>query len=98
MDRVKIGPLSFRIQYSNSPKNDKGEDVDGNLLHNIGIIQIDALMSEDAKLQTILHEIVHEKLEIQCGHDLKEGLVDAIAFSWLEVMRDNPELVKMITK
>jgi hypothetical protein len=101
MDSVKIGPFTFNVYFNPKVTNDKGEEVDGKLQHGQNYIAIDDRLSVDARLQTLLHEVVHEKLEIQCGQDLgenAEGVVDAIAFMWIEVMRDNPELVRMITK
>jgi hypothetical protein len=89
------------VYFNPSPLNTKGEEVDGNLQHGQGYIEIDDKLTAEAKLQTLLHEIIHERLEIQCGQDLgenAEGIVDAIGFMWIEVMRDNPELVRMIVK
>ena len=96
--QIRIGSLAFSIRSVPRLANDNDERVDGYLDHSKGLILLDDDLGEDARLATLLHEIVHEKVEIQCGHVLSEGLIDAIAFGWLEVMRENPDLVRMITK
>jgi hypothetical protein len=101
IDTLQIGPWQFNVYYKPDLKNRKGEDVDGHLDHGQGCIDIDAELTDQAKLHTLLHEIIHERLEIQCGHDLgeyAEQMIDAIGFMWIEIMRDNPKLVRMITK
>ena len=98
MYSVKIGPFHYNIYYSANVKNDRGEAVDGYLAHDQNRITIDDGMCQEAKLQVLLHEIIHEGIEIQRGQDVGEGLIDAIAYCWIEVMRENPDLVRMITK
>ena len=64
------------------------------------LIEIDGGLETQPRKQTLLHEIVHEIL-IQAGQNLgdrTEGVVDAVAFGWYQVMRDNPQLVRMIRK
>lgn len=96
---IKIGPFAFTVRYVPKLVNDDDKPVDGYLDHCRTEILLDADLSDDARLSTLVHEIVHEKVEIQCGHDLRDdGLIDAIAFSWIEVLRDNPELVRLIAK
>jgi hypothetical protein len=99
MANVKVGPFRFEVRDVPKLVNDEDEPVDGYLDHSRTEILLDADLSNDSRLATLIHEIVHEKVEIQCGHNLRDdGLIDAIAFSWIEVMRDNPDLVKLITK
>jgi hypothetical protein len=99
MANIKIGAFRFEVRDVPKLADDDDRLVDGYLDHSRTEILLDADLSNDARLATLVHEIVHEKVEIQCGHNLRdEGLIDAIAFSWIEVMRDNPELVRMITK
>jgi hypothetical protein len=99
MDNVKVGPFRFEVRDVPKLVNDDDQLVDGYLDHSRTEILLDADLSNDSRLATLIHEIVHEKVEIQCGHNLRDdGLIDAIAFSWIEVMRDNPDLVKLITK
>jgi hypothetical protein len=98
MTTIQIGPWQFFVHYVSEPTNSGGKRVDGNLFHGEGVIEVDDQMSKQAQLHVLLHEIIHERLEIQCGHELTEQMVDAIGFMWIEIMRDNPQLVKMITK
>jgi hypothetical protein len=93
---LKIGPFVFAVEFG-SPLDDKGNSVDGKLWHSRSRIVIDTDLEAQPQKQTLLHEIVHE-IAIQAGQDVSEGLVDAIAFGFYQVMRENPQLVKMITK
>jgi hypothetical protein len=91
------GPIQYKVAYV---KNLQLGDVklDGHLWHNQTRISLDAEMNEQATAQVLLHEVVHA-LAAQMGRqNLKEDVVDALAYGVYQVMRDNPELVRMITK
>ena len=94
---LKIGAFTFSVTYLPNLTSDDNKKIDGHLWHSKAIIEIDKDLERQPKTQTLLHEIVHE-IAIQAGQDLTEGQVDALAFGWYQVMRDNPELVRMIRK
>lgn len=97
MDNIKIGAFTFILKFPPSVKDDGGKAVDGFLNHGQCLIEIDNFLDAQPKVQTLLHEVVHE-IAIQAGQDLTEGMVDALAFGTYQVLRDNPKLVEMITK
>ncbi len=94
---LKIGALHYSVVYVKDLKRDEIK-LDGHLHHNQTRISLDAGMNHQATTQTLLHETIHA-IAAQIGRqELREGIVDALAFGIYQVLRDNPELVRMITK
>ena len=89
---LRIGPFRYPVAYV--PRDDIA-DNDGRLHHGESRILIADDMDAQASLHTLLHEVVHE-IAIQAGQNVTEGLVDTIAYGWIQVVRDNPELVDLI--
>jgi hypothetical protein len=98
LDSLKIGAIRYKVAYVPSLQDD-GRPLDGQINHDSAEIHIEANMNQQVKVQTLLHEIIHG-IEVQAGRrrELKEPMVDALAFGIYQVMRDNPELVRMIRK
>jgi hypothetical protein len=97
VDKVKVGAIQYSVAYIPDLKDDRGK-LDGRIRHSTTEIQLESGMNHQATAQTLLHEIVHA-VATQIGHqDMKEGMVDALAYGIYQVMRDNPQLVRMITK
>ena len=99
MDKIKIGAIQHTVAYAENPTSSNGTPIDGQIDHGTAEITIKANMGRQIQVQTILHEIIHA-IEVQTGrrHELKEPIIDALAFGIYQVLRDNPQLVKMITK
>jgi hypothetical protein len=57
---------------------------------------IDDRLSHQAQYQTLLHEIIHGILTTM-GHDVDENTVDGMAYGWMQVIRDNPNLFMEIS-
>lgn len=97
LDSLKIGAIRYSVAYVKDLKRDD-QKLDGHLHHNQTRISLDADMNHQAMTQTLLHETVHA-IATQIGRQsLNEGVVDALAFGIYQVLRDNPELVRMIRK
>jgi hypothetical protein len=99
MDSVKIGAVWHKVVYTKNLTSDDGRPLDGQIDHGAALINIKANMDKQVQAQTLLHEILHG-IEVQTGRrrELKEPMIDALAYGIYQVMRDNPQLVKMITK
>jgi hypothetical protein len=96
---VKVGGFQYKIVYIQNLRDDDGK-LDGRIHHGKTIIQVEDDLSPQAMPQTILHEVVHA-IHVQIGRteqNKDESYVDALAHSIYQVMRDNPELVRMIVK
>src|SRR5688572_10293345 len=94
MNSLKIGPFTFVVAPTSELRGDD-KNYDGQLKHGTSSILLSHDMDRQATLQTRMHEVIHE-IAIQAGQEMTEGLIDAIAYGWIQTMRDNPELVKMI--
>jgi Zn-dependent peptidase ImmA (M78 family) len=99
MDKIKIGAVSYKVLFVENPTKRDGGAIDGQIDHGWAEILIKKNMDKQIQVQTILHEILHA-IEAQSGrpHELKEPMVDALAFGIYQALRDNPQLVKLITK
>ena len=94
---IKIGPIYYAVEYVEDFRRN-GEKLDGRLQHGRTTITIEAALNHQAATQTILHEVVHA-IAAQIGvPNMKEEVVDALAFGVYQVVRENPQLVKMIVK
>jgi predicted Zn-dependent protease len=94
---IKVGAIRYELKAAPSLA-DSDLKLDGRVRHHITEINIDADLNHQAAVQTILHELVHI-VAIQLGHSaLEEDAVDAIAYAAYQVLRDNPDLVKIILK
>lgn len=54
--------------------------------------------SEDVKLVTMWHEILHGILNNAGQSDQPEALIEAISFGIVQLIRDNPKLIKATVK
>jgi hypothetical protein len=95
IQNVKIGPFEYAVQLETDLRRGKRK-LDGNISYNQTQISIDADMSPQATTQVLLHEILHG-ISTQGGMNIYEGHIDMLAFGIYQVMRDNPQLVEMIT-
>lgn len=92
---VKIGAFNYSVEYVSDLRDSSGK-LDGRIRHGQTSIQIDADMNHQATAQTLLHEVIHA-IATQIGvPNLKEEVVDALAYGVYQVIRENPQLVKMI--
>ena len=98
LDSIKIGGIRYSVAYMVDLRDEKdNQKLDGRLQHALTKISIDASLNHQATVQTLLHEVVHA-VAAQIGKArLDENVVDALAYSVYQVMRDNPKLVRMIT-
>jgi hypothetical protein len=99
MDSVKIGGIDYSIERVRDLRDEDGKKLDGRITYNATHIKIDSDTSDQAFVQILWHEILHG-IETQAGRcgEVKEPTIDALAFGIIQVMRDNPQLVKLITK
>lgn len=92
---VRIGWRDYTIEFGEERRNDKGTPLNGEIDFTNHIIYIDKnIVSNDEKILTFLHEIVHGIFYSQ-GH-LKwadnEELVSAVSEGLFQLMNDNPKL------
>ena len=97
---VRIGGVDFEVR--SNPELSIAADACGRISVNLSRIEIEPSMSQQRQAQTMLHEIVHgiiitSKLnDVLENDDDKERLVDGLAYGLLQVVRDNPDLIREI--
>lgn len=99
MNSVKIGAIDYTVETVENLQDEEGKKLDGRITYNMTTIRVDSETSPQAFVQILLHEILHG-IETQSGRngEIEEPTIDALAFGIYQVMRDNPELVRMITE
>ena len=93
---VKIGPFEYAVQLIQDLKRGNRK-LDGHISHNETTIKLEAVMSPQAQTQVLWHEILHG-IAMQSNLDLSEQEVDVLSFGVYQVLKDNPDVVKMSTQ
>jgi hypothetical protein len=95
-ERVRVMGIDYTVmQVPNLAVGEK--TVDGRAYLDQGLIMVRAEMGATLQLQTLWHEIVHAIGYIGRINSKKVGseeAVDYLAWALLQVVRDNPDLVK----
>jgi len=98
-EHVKIGPFRYNITDIHGEVAD-GRFVHGEATYHKTLIKVDANSSKQGAMQTLMHEIIHTiryQSAIQPTEN-EEYVCDALAFGIIQVIKDNPELVKEIVE
>lgn len=99
-ERIKVGPYHWTVKY-----NRLMPMIYGNSDLPTLTIRLDPYLPPDQLKETLLHEIFHACMFVGTGGQSTEGLpymddqlIEATVPTLLQVMRDNPELVKWLQK
>jgi len=95
MRKVRIGPIVYQIVEVDGLK-ENGRGLFGEVKYGSCEIRVEGRNCGQQKRQTIWHEVVHIILtQVGLAKDAgREGLVDSLAYGMLQVVQDNPWLVK----
>lgn len=92
---VKIGGIYYSVEVV--PELRDGDiRLNGWIQYDLSKISLDAKMGEQMAFQTLWHEILHG-IATQAGRnsELKEPMIEALAHGIVQVLKDNPDVVKM---
>lgn len=94
MDNVKVGPITYEVKMVERLLGDGSEKLDGQISYGQQVIEIESDLTLVMQKQALWHEIVHAILT-QAGRqcEASEGIIDAIAYGLVGVIKDNPEMV-----
>ena len=97
MVSVKIGPITYEVKIVERLLGDNDKRLDGQIIYSTAIIELDSKLSSAVQQQVLWHEIIHG-IVTQSGRqeELSEGVVDAIAYGVLGVIKDNPEIAGLV--
>ena len=97
---IRIGGMDFEVRVN--PELSISENACGKISVNLSRIEIEPSMSQQRQAQTMLHEIVHGIIrtsrlgDVLQNSDDEERFIDGLAFGMLQVIRDNPDLIREI--
>jgi len=95
---IKIGGFKYKIihDYKFVERFDRSAHCD-NTSHEIriGLGDMSGRYKIDAKLQFIMHEVLHAIDHIYNGTKLDEDIIQRLSQGMFQVMMDNPKLLEM---
>lgn len=99
-DSVKIGPIAYNVKevVDLHDVNNEGQKrwLHGQIKWASATIEVEGGQADDAKVTTLLHESIHGILNNAGQDDHPEAMVIALGYGFVQLMRDNPALVKLI--
>lgn len=103
MDRIKIGAIGYAYKlvpdlHDDYDQQGKWQPLYGHIKYNTGEMCVSDSLPPGQRRVTTLHEVIHGVLTNAGIEDHNETLISALAHGLVQVLRDNPELVAMITE
>ncbi len=99
--RLKIGPIPYTVaevqKLIGNDHNGQSTWLNGRVRYEKALIELEADLPPDVKIVAILHESMHAILEQAGIENESEPLIIALGYGMLALLRDNPELVLLIS-
>lgn len=99
-DKVQIGPIPYSVKEVDDlhDVNDEGKKrwLHGVIKWASATIEVERGQSEDVKVTTLVHEALHGILNNAGQDDHPESMIIALGFGLVQLLRDNPDLVRVI--
>ena len=90
--KVKVGTCNYKIVQ----RKMDDEDYIGRVYPNKCEIEIEKRLSDEKKITTLFHELIHA-ISFEYGNfKLGESKTDLMAVGVISILRDNPALVRLI--
>jgi hypothetical protein len=100
--KVQIGCVGYTVRLLDDlhKVNEDGQKVwlHGHILHADAEIRVANDQSDDVKLVTLWHECLHGILQNAGQHEQPEPLIEALSAGLVQLIRDNPKVVKVTRK
>lgn len=92
---IIIGPCNFTVEFVNKLlDDDEVKKLNGHIKYGDTSIQIESNMSDESRLLTLVHEIIHG-CDTFANAELTEKQVELMANQLLAVLNHNPDFVAM---
>jgi hypothetical protein len=88
MVTIRVGPVEFEIREVEGLCTEDGRELDGTIDCCQGFIAIKSGMSQQRAYWTLWHELTHAIMAYS-GHEVDDGVCDAMATGVMGVLRDN---------
>jgi hypothetical protein len=100
---LKIGPVTYRVELVRklnavNSEHTAMEWLNGQVLWQESLINIEEGLNEDVRRAALLHESIHAILEQAGITEHPEPAVIALGYGLLSLLRENPDLVIYVTK
>jgi hypothetical protein len=94
---VTIGPMSYQIYFDDMEAEDEDKsgkiiDLEGCISHKTSTITVNTFLDNEYKKIVLMHEILHG-ISVVTRADLTEAQCDQLAYAFIGLMHDNPNLI-----
>ncbi len=97
-EQVQIGPVSYAVKevddLHTTDEDGKKKWLHGHIVYADATIKVAGDQSEDMKITTIWHELLHGLMDQAGVDDHPEALIRMLGYGLVRLIRDNPALVQ----
>ncbi len=87
--RIRLCGIDYEILYPIVPFfNDQGKELVGQIDYGRTEILVAAMLSSQARQQTVFHEVVHAMFH-HAGIEVDEKIIDVMAYGLMDLARNN---------
>lgn len=102
IEHIQIGPVRYAVREKDDLHTVDGEGkkewLNGHVVYSDAEIRVNHEMARDVKVACLWHEAIHALL-YNAGQDgVPEAAVRALGYGIVQLIRDNPELMRMTTE
>lgn len=95
IEEINIGSIFYEVGFVEELKSKDGTKLDGWIRYDTSEILMDDSLGAQRALQVLWHEIMHGIFEEAAVDQPDEQVVTAVGNRMIELIRDNPELVRV---
>lgn len=99
---IKIGPVTYRVERVLRLLGSNGDGsstwLNGRVRYEKALIELEQELPAEVEPIALVHETIHAILEQAGINDETESIVIALGYGLVQVMRDNPELIRLVTE
>lgn len=96
IDSVKIGPIRYELEFVERLLSETDNKLQGHIQYQPCTLSVEQNSNAQIQAVTILHEILHGLLNNVGFYEQDEKLIDTLAHGLLDVIQDNPDLMKAL--
>lgn len=91
---VRVGAITFDLEFIKDLRDEEDHRrLDGKIRFGSALLHVEAMLGHQARMQTIMHEVVHEIRNQAGGPRMSETQIDQWAYLLYGFIKDNPKLM-----
>lgn len=96
--RIKVGPVTYVVDYHDGLSGDDGKSLWGNCDHTALSVAINSKIAKDFERVVVVHELLHAIYHLSGipESEEEEKIVTSLSPLLLLLMRDNPKLLEYL--